>query len=113
MNAAPAAAARTLPSHRAWSARLTNFYPLYNSANDQVDPVLPVQPVSFQRVLPRYRLSTSETRDQGTGPLLEAVPGSPIASAGPAARTAAYARQTSARRPPNDTALGRKVDLLA
>ena len=47
---------------------LTNFYPLYGGANDQVDPVLPVRRVFFQRVIPRYRLSTSETRDEGLGP---------------------------------------------
>jgi hypothetical protein len=49
----------------------TNFYPLYNSANDQVDRVTGVSPVGFQAVLPRYRLSTSETRDLGTGPDIE------------------------------------------
>jgi hypothetical protein len=56
------------------SLRYTNFYPLYNGANDQVDPVLRVQPVQFQRVLPRYRLSTSETRDLGVGPMFTEVP---------------------------------------
>jgi hypothetical protein len=54
--------------------RYTNFYPLYGGANDQVDPVLRVQPVQFQRVLPRYRLSTSETRDLGIGPMFTEVP---------------------------------------
>jgi hypothetical protein len=54
--------------------RYTNFYPLYDGANDQVDPVLRVQPVQFQRVLPRYRLSTSETRDLGVGPAFTEVP---------------------------------------
>jgi hypothetical protein len=47
---------------------LTNFYPTYGDANDQVDRVLPVRRTIFQRVIPRYRLSTSETRDQGLGP---------------------------------------------
>jgi hypothetical protein len=47
---------------------LTNFYPTYDGANDQVDRVLPVRRTMFQRVIPRYRLSTSETRDQGLGP---------------------------------------------
>jgi len=50
-----------------------NFYPLYDGANDQVDAVLPIRPVLFQKVLPRYRLSTSETRDQGVGPLFTEV----------------------------------------
>ncbi|NBC30648.1 MAG: hypothetical protein GVY29_11750 [Spirochaetes bacterium] len=49
-------------------ARLTNFYPLYDGANDQVDRVLPVRRAIFQRILPRYELSTSETRDEGVGP---------------------------------------------
>ncbi|UCF96114.1 MAG: hypothetical protein JSV89_13120 [Spirochaetaceae bacterium] len=56
------------------SLRYTNFYPLYNGANDQVDPVLRVQPVQFQRILPRYSLSTSETRDLGVGPMFDEVP---------------------------------------
>lgn len=47
---------------------LTNFYPTYGDANDQVDRVTPVRRAIFQRVIPRYRLSTSETRDQGLGP---------------------------------------------
>jgi hypothetical protein len=59
------------------SARLTNFYPLYSASNDQVDPVQRVQPVQFQRVLPRYELSTSETRDQGLGPMFADIPESP------------------------------------
>jgi len=59
------------------SARLTNFYPLYGAANDQVDRVLRVQPVQFQRVIPRYWLSTSETRDQGLGPMFAGIPETP------------------------------------
>ena len=47
---------------------LTNFYPTYDGANDQVDPVLPVRRSIFQRIIPRYRLSASETRDEGLGP---------------------------------------------
>jgi hypothetical protein len=54
--------------------RYTNFYPLYDGANDQVDPVLRVQPVLFQRVLPRYRLSSSDTRDLGVGPMFTEIP---------------------------------------
>ena len=50
----------------------TNFYPRYGAANDQVDPVLGVYPIYFQRVIPRYRLSTSETRDLGVGPIFDA-----------------------------------------
>lgn len=50
----------------------TNFYPRYGAANDQVDPVLAVHPIYFQRVIPRYRLSTSETRDLGVGPMFDA-----------------------------------------
>ena len=54
-------------------ARISNFYPLYGENNDQVDRIQRVQAAAFQKVLPRYRLSTSETRDQGTGPMLEEV----------------------------------------
>ncbi len=60
-----AAYGRSFPTFR---PILTNFYPRYDGANDQVDPVSAVRSVRFQRVEPRYRLSTSETRDQGTGP---------------------------------------------
>ena len=59
------------------AARLTNFYPTYDDANDQVDAVLPVRRAWFQRVVPRYRLSTSETRDQGVGPQFITVPYGP------------------------------------
>lgn len=46
----------------------TNFYPTYDGANDQVDRVTPVRRAFFQRVIPRYQISTSETRDEGVGP---------------------------------------------
>jgi len=52
----------------AWTPVLTNFYPTYDGANDQVDRVTAVRRTRFQRVIPRYRLSTSETRDEGLGP---------------------------------------------
>ena len=52
----------------------TNFYPLYDGKNDQVDRVSSVRPVAFQIIIPRYRLSTSDTRDLGTGPGLEEIP---------------------------------------
>ena len=50
---------------------LTNFYPQYDGANDQVDRVTAVRAVRFQRILPRYQLSTSETRDEGVGPTFD------------------------------------------
>ena len=110
------------------SARLTNFYPLYGADNDQVDPVLRVQPVQFQRVIPRYRLSTSETRDQGVGPMFAGIPESPgplpIGEPGLArGEAAAGARRDrlpgqseAARRSPlpvPEPWLGRRVNLLA
>jgi hypothetical protein len=55
-------------------ARMTNFYPRYNDANDQVDRISRIRPITFQRVIPRYRLSTSETRDAGTGPAFDEIP---------------------------------------
>jgi hypothetical protein len=41
---------------------------------DYVSYVSPVERVAFQKVLPRYMLSTSQTRDTGLGPLLERIP---------------------------------------
>lgn len=55
-------------------ARQTGFYPLYDGENDQVDRVSRVLPVRFQRVVPRYRLSGSETSDTGLGPSFYDVP---------------------------------------
>jgi hypothetical protein len=40
---------------------------------DYVSYVSPVERVAFQKVLPRYMLSTSQTRDTGLGPLLERI----------------------------------------
>ena len=70
--------------------RITNFYPLYDGQNDQVDPVTAVRPVRFQPIIPRYRLSSSETRDDGTGPAFLEVfsPGLPV-------------RRTTGRPPPS------------
>jgi hypothetical protein len=47
---------------------LSNFYPLYDGRNDQVDRVSAVYRPLFQRMFPRYELSTSDTRDTGLGP---------------------------------------------
>ena len=101
--------------------RLTNFYPLYDGANDQVDRVLPVRRTIFQRVIPRYELSTSETRDQGVGPTFIEVPGISWSSARPAETDA----ETLPRRAPGRTMApptperaplpeyaGRRIDLL-
>ena len=67
----------TVKSLRTYVTRIvrmpTNFYPLYDEGNDQVDRVSKVVPVGFQKIIPRYRLSTSDTRDLGTGPRLEEV----------------------------------------
>jgi hypothetical protein len=51
----------------------TRFYPQYTSGLDYVSYVSPVERVAFQKVLPRYMLSTSQTRDTGLGPLLERI----------------------------------------
>jgi hypothetical protein len=66
MDAVANVARRVVPEMQ--TARLTNFYPTYDGANDQVDRIVPVRRAFFQRVVPRYRLSMSETRDQGLGP---------------------------------------------
>lgn len=56
------------------SVPLTGFYPLYDGANDQVEAVAPVARAAFQRIIPRYQLSSSETRDTGLGPAFYEVP---------------------------------------
>ena len=50
----------------------TNFYPLYDFDRDQVNPVSGIRPIKLQRIIPRYELSTSDTRDEGVGPVYEA-----------------------------------------
>lgn len=110
------------------SHRLTTFYPLYGAENDQVDRVLRVQPVEFQRVMPRYELSTSETRDRGLGPMFAGIPESPALSLLPARESepAAVARQqgdpqatarivqsVDAGRLLREPWLGRRVDVYA
>ncbi|MFL2750740.1 MAG: hypothetical protein ACJ0DI_15060 [bacterium] len=47
----------------------TNFYPTYVDGNkDKVTPVGAARRTDFQTVLPRYSLSMTETRNEGTGP---------------------------------------------
>ncbi len=47
----------------------TNFYPTYVDGNlDKVTPVASTNNTQFQAVIPRYDLSMSETRNEGTGP---------------------------------------------
>jgi len=55
--------------------RPTNFYPNYGEGFDHVSPVYPVRRTAFQRVLQRYRLSSTLTRDTGLGPRMETIPG--------------------------------------
>lgn len=53
---------------------MTGFYPLYDGDEDQVDRIARISSVAFQRVIPRYRLSSSATRDTGLGPAFYDVP---------------------------------------
>ena len=47
----------------------TNFYPTYVDNNrDKVRPTSATYRTDFQKVIPRYELSMTETRDKGTGP---------------------------------------------
>ena len=47
----------------------TNFYPTYVDGNkDKVTPTAPTFTTQFQTVIPRYNLSMTETRNEGTGP---------------------------------------------
>ena len=52
---------------------LTTFYPLYSGGRDGINAITPVRPVRFQKVLPRYELSTSDTRDEGVGPMFNGI----------------------------------------
>ena len=54
--------------------RPTIFYPRYTSGLDYVSYVSPIERVAFQKVLPRYWLSSSQTRDSGLGPFFEKIP---------------------------------------
>jgi hypothetical protein len=89
----------------------TNFYPAYDGANDQVDRITPVARIRFQRVLPRYRLSTSETRDLGLGPALESLATLPIADRRQMRQVKTV--NTRPRRTLVDPLRGHRVDLLA
>lgn len=53
---------------------MTGFYPLYDGDEDQVDRIARISSVAFQRIIPRYRLSSSDTRDTGLGPTFYEVP---------------------------------------
>ena len=47
----------------------TNFYPTYvEGSKDRVTPVGATRRTDFQTVIPRYNLSMTETRNEGTGP---------------------------------------------
>ena len=47
----------------------TNFYPTYVDGNkDKVTPTAATFKTQFQTVIPRYNLSMTETRNDGTGP---------------------------------------------
>jgi hypothetical protein len=95
---------------RARAAGITNFYPLYDEAHDQVDSVLKIQPVRFQRILPRYRLSTSDTRNQGTGPMFDEIPSfAPVGTDTPKIHPLMRSRWQV----PKDSSVGQRVDLFA
>jgi len=96
---------------------LTIFYPRYDSGNDRVDRVARVQAVQFQPVLPRYELSTSETRRLGLGPMFAPIPEVSASSALAGGSPAGTLRQRSLRPAPEralrEPWLGAQVDLLA
>ena len=48
----------------------TNFYPTYVDGNkDRVTPAAATFTTQFQTVIPRYNLSMTETRNEGSGPI--------------------------------------------
>ncbi|MFW5826842.1 MAG: hypothetical protein ACOCU4_02055 [Alkalispirochaeta sp.] len=83
MEATPYIAARAARgTSRFDTVPMTGFYPLYDGDEDQVDRIAPISRIAFQRVIPRYRLSSSATRDTGLGPAFYDVP---VYRGGPAA----------------------------
>ena len=97
--------------------RTTNFYPI-GDGNDRIDRVSAIRSVRFQEVIPRYRLSTNLTRDEGTGPLMMgalaalAPPREEAADRALAAPRSGLAAGASRRAPLPDGA-GTRIDLLA
>ena len=63
---------RQLNPLRAWR-KATTFYP-HGDEDGTLGPVTPVVPVQFQPIIPRYDLSTSETREAGVGPAFDSAP---------------------------------------
>ena len=47
---------------------------MYDFDRDQVNPVSSIRSIKLQRIIPRYELSTSDTRDEGVGPVYEINP---------------------------------------
>ena len=98
--------------------RTTGFYPLYDGENDQVDAIGPIRAVRFQRVIPRYRLSASETNDTGLGPAFYESPVY-VSSNTPDVRHATPGHATSSPGPrqrpvvPRERGTGTMVDLYA
>ncbi len=58
-------------SRRRWyTYPITNFYPGYSNSVGRLDRIAPISSVRMQRVLPRYNMSTEQTRTSGLGPPL-------------------------------------------
>ncbi len=49
---------------------ITNFYPGYSNSVGRLDRIAPISSVRMQRVLPRYHMSTEQTRTSRLGPPL-------------------------------------------
>ena len=49
----------------------THFYPGGPDDGNALEAISPLKGVRFQRVLPNYEISTTETRESGLGPALE------------------------------------------
>lgn len=53
---------------------ISNFYPGYGEGSGRLNSIGPISPVRFQRILPRYDLSSARTRTSGQGPPLIETP---------------------------------------
>lgn len=61
---------RSRSRRRFYTYPITNFYPGYSNSVGRLDRIAPISSVRMQRVLPRYQMSTEQTRTSGLGPPL-------------------------------------------
>ena len=107
----PAEAARGVQRYTR-AAPVTNFYPNYRG-EERTERIARIQPARFQEIIPRYNLSTAETRTQGTGPALYDLPSGWREQPEPSSLTGDRANERSAQRDAERAAATRVVERAA